>query len=486
MIYIVWSFSKNFRKMNLMKNIQNKEKKQNKIYSLLFEKEEESNSKRKFLKNKKERNKNNIIISENVSKKCNSLLSSIYDKINLINLKTAQLSHINSLSLQKISKKYYRMNSKKTSSSLKHLKNNYGTMNFMHSTNYYNSSNNFNRNKWINEENILNQKRTIKSGYLKSNNFKINDNNKNFNNTQKYNINNKRIISSIFKNKEEKLKKFTTINIEELYKLNDKKFINMDRFNDAFRIEMNNTFYKFNPKTHLKQLNEIQRDNISLRKNMEKIKSKINNRLGDLCSKNGTIKQNNKIKDEKAKSIKAISFRNFKNFKTGKVPLNIKFNSQRNILPYGYKARALYENYTHSSENKKNKEINKKGKNYKDKNLQKIIDIKDKNDLLDKTLRKLYNSLDTKNIIKYINDIKDEKFNNNKNFENNKKNKYFPAFKEIKQYLKKVEMNKLSNDDENKKEEIEKYMIDLENKLLKNINENKKKLIENIDIINNS
>ena len=37
---LVWSFSKNQRKMNLMRKVQEKIKKQNNIYSLLFEKDE--------------------------------------------------------------------------------------------------------------------------------------------------------------------------------------------------------------------------------------------------------------------------------------------------------------------------------------------------------------------------------------------------------------------------------------------------------------
>ena len=451
-ILLVWSFSKNFRKMNLLKNIQKKEKIQDNIYSLLFEKEEDSNNKNN-LPNKNERNKKKIIISGKVSEKCNSLLSSIYDKINLINYKNTQLNHINSLSLQKISKKYYRMNSVKTYSCLKDLKNNFKIkMNSTHATNYLNSDNKFNKNKIING----NQKRAIKSSYLRSKNESY----KNiFNNEKLNNINNKRKLSFILKNKDEKLKKYATINIDELYKVNDKRFINLERFNDDFRIEMNNTFYKFNPKNHLKQLNEMQRDNISLRQNIQNIKEKINNRIGDLCSKKDLLKQNNKIKEEKNQNIKSNSAENFQS-KTGKIPSKIKLKSQKYIFPII------------------------KRKNYKDKESQKLVNIKAKDDLIDKTLKKLYISLDTKNILKYINDIKEEKLNNNKEIEEYRENKYFPALKEVKQYIKKYEMNKLNNNDENKKEEIEKNMIDLENKLLKNINENKNRLIEKLYIFN--
>ena len=104
--------------MNIMKNIQTKEKEQSNIYSLLFEKDEDSLNKDLDSKNNNEVNKNRKIFSDKISKKCNSLLSNIYDKINLINIKSEQINKINTKNLLKISNKYYRINTAKTNSVL--------------------------------------------------------------------------------------------------------------------------------------------------------------------------------------------------------------------------------------------------------------------------------------------------------------------------------------------------------------------------------
>jgi len=108
-------------------------------------------------------------------------------------------------------------------------------------------------------------------------------------------------------------------------------------------------------------------------------------------------------------------------------------------------------------------------KTYKEKNMKKLYKINDI--LIDKTLKKLYTSLDTKRILKYINDIKKEKINNNVNNNENiveiKKNKYFPAFREIKGFLTQYE-NINSKNKNNEEENIEKHIIDIENKLKNN------------------
>ena len=74
--------------MNIMKNIQTKEKEKSNIYSLLFEKDEDSLNKDLDSKNNNEVNKKWKIFSDKISKKWKSLLSNIYDKINLINKKS--------------------------------------------------------------------------------------------------------------------------------------------------------------------------------------------------------------------------------------------------------------------------------------------------------------------------------------------------------------------------------------------------------------
>lgn len=462
--------------MNLSKQIQKDEKIQNNLNSLLFEKDEETN-KKLDLKFKKEKNKNRKIFSDKISKKCNSLLSNAYNKINLINIKSEKINKINTKSLQKISQKYYRINTSKTYSSVKNLNNNRNmlTMNSTQSSNNFNSSKNFNKKFGYN---IMTQKRqkTIKSNLLKHNNLRTIESYKNISkHFQNYDNNNKRIASAIInkKNEEDKLKLFSSINIEELYKSKDEKVINIERFNDAFRIAMNNTFIRFNPKNHLKKLNEIQRENISLRENMENIKKNINKKVEHLCSKKDLIKQIKKIKEENRKHKTIILNRNFPSKKYNRISVK----SQNNVAPYGYKRRMLYGQQTHSLIERNKKKISKE----KILNPQNPIALFNaKNDLMEKALTKLYSSLDTKNILNYINDTKKDKVDKSEEIIEYKKNKYFPEFKDVKEYLKEYETIKLKNNDKDK-EKIEKKMIEIENKLLKNFKENKRKLIENIE-----
>ena len=463
--------------MNIIKQIQKNEKFQSNIYSLLFEKDEDSKNNKMNNKASNERNKNGKLYSDKISKKCNTLLSSIYDKINIIKGKSEIINKINSKSLQNISKKIFRIN---TTTSLKNMKNsnNIKTINSTQSTNFHNSSNNFHKKHFGSI--IINQKKSMNSNLLNQNKFKIENNIRTiepYQSIKKNNQNNnKRIASSLFniKNSDDKLKHFASINIEELYKTKDSKVVNMERLNEAFRIEMNNTFYKYNPKKHIKKLNEMQIDNMSLRQNMQKIKEKINNKVENLCSKKDLLKRYNEIIKSKKKNFNFIHPRNI----AKNNPFQLKFKSQGNINPFGYKTRALYSYHTHSLEIENKNKRNKRANSLKEINPIKLFNINI--DIMNRTLKKLYVSLDTKNIIKYINDMKNGKVSKNEEISEYKKNKYFPVFKEVKNYLKEYELNKIKYK-ESDKEKIEKQIIDIENKLLKNINDNKKKLLNTLN-----
>ena len=465
--------------MNIIKQIQKNEKFQSNIYSLLFEKDENSKNNKMNNKANDEKNKNRKLYSDKISKKCNTLLSNIYDKINLIKGKSEIINRLNSKSLQNISKKFFRIN---TTTSLKNMKNsnNIKTINSTQSTNFHNSSNNFHKKHYGSI--IINQKKSMNSNLLNQNKFKVEKNIRTiepYQSIKKNNQNNnKRIVSALvnIKNSDDKLKHFASINIEELYKNKDSKVVNIERLNDAFRIEMYNSFYKYNPKKHIKKLNEMQIDNMSLRQNMQKIKDKINNKVEDLCSKKDLLKRYNEIIQSKNKNLNFIHPRNFPK----DTPFQLKFKSQGNINPYGYKTRALYSYKTHSLEIENKIKRNKRANSLKEMNPIKLFNIN--NDIMSRTLKKLYVSLDTKNIIKYINDNKNEKASKNEEISEFKKNKYFPVFKEVRNYLKEYELNKIKYK-ESDKEKIEKEIIDIENKLLKNINDNKKKIIENIEVI---
>jgi hypothetical protein len=277
----------------------------------------------------------------------------------------------------------------------------------------------------------------------------------------------------------EKFEKFANFDINKIYKPTDGKKINVERFNDEFRIEMNNTFFNYDPKKHLKQLNDKQRDNISLRKDMEGIKKSTKDKIDCLCkNKKNSAKISNKMKKLK-NSVKVISARNLPSLPE-KIPFNVQFK-QKNLFPFGYKIRALYSYQAHSIENEK-KAQNLKRIHSKENRI-KILKNRNEN-LIEKTLKKLFISLDTKNIEKYINSIKNEKVNKNEEITELRKNKFFPFLNEVKEYMVKNGINedKYKYED-SEKEDIQLHMIDLENKILKNIKDNKKRHFEDIDNI---
>ena len=276
----------------------------------------------------------------------------------------------------------------------------------------------------------------------------------------------KKLLASLTKNNiSEKLKKFVDVDIDDLYKYNNKNLINLDRFNDAFRIQMNNTCYKFIPRNHLKQLNELQRDNILVRKSMEQIKSKLHNKLNNLNNKKFLLKKYNQIKEQfrHEKNKRIISARQLKSLNSlpQKIPYNIKLQNN-NLAPFGFKTRALYDHQVHSLKKEKRKE--KMIKIEKKKEPQKNIKFNDY--LMDKAIKKLSNSLNIKNIHKYINDIIKEKIDDKREMTDIREKKYFPVLREANNL-----MQKFDNFGKNKKynkflfeEEAKNYMeIDKEN-----------------------
>ena len=441
------------------------------IYSLLFDRDNKLNKKKLIFKKKIDSNKNKKEISDKVSKKCLSLLTNIYDKMNTINSKAMELNQFNSISLQKISQKYYRMNTSKSYSSIKNIKgNNLVTINSTQST-YYNSSNNFFRRNFGKSK----VPRKALNNFIKSKKIKSEENMREIESYQNKNyMSKKRILSSVIKKKKEnKFKSLTEMDINELYNKEKVKKINMERFNDILRADMNNTFYNFNPKGHLKKINEMQRDNVSLRQDIENLKQTLNDKIEKFSNKNCLINNyNNKITKPKNKNI--LSARNLLELPT-KIPFNIKIKNPKKLFPNGYKVRALYEYQAHSLENEKKKEniFNLKQKYFK-----KNQKFKIKKELLDKTLQKLMVSLNTNKIDNYIDEVKNEKVNKNEEISQERKKKYFPELNDVKECLIQCENNEIHND---KKEEIEKKIIYLEHSLLKNIKDIKDDLIENIN-----
>ena len=254
---------------------------------------------------------------------------------------------------------------------------------------------------------------------------------------------NLKILESLKKNKTtEKLKKFIDIDINDLYKKNKKNIVDLDKFNDSFRVQMNNTCYKLIINKHIKELNEQQRDNVLVRKTMEKIKNKLNMRINNYKNKNKKLILIKKYKHlennfNTKKNNTIISSRKL-NSLPDKIPKNIKLQPGKNKRFSPYQIRALYESHFHSLENEKHKQkIIKKEKKEEPKKISKINDS-----LMEKALRKLSYTLSAKNVYKYINDVKNEKSDSKRENECLNENKYFPMLKEAKNCIQKFDINK--------------------------------------------
>ena len=240
----------------------------------------------------------------------------------------------------------------------------------------------------------------------------------------------------------EKLEKFIDIDINDLYKKNKKNIVDLDKFNDSFRVQMNNTCYKLIINKHIKELNEQQRDNVLVRKTMEKIKNKLNMQINNHKNKNKKLILIKKYKhlenNFNTKKYNTIISSRKLNSLPDKIPKNIKLQPGKNKRFSPYQIRALYESHFHSLENEKHKQkIIKKEKKEEPKKISKINDS-----LMEKALRKLSYTLSAKNVYKYINDVKNEKSDSKRENECLNENKYFPMLKEAKNCIQKFDINK--------------------------------------------
>ena len=445
---------KRFRKINLIKKIQNNKKIAKKDFSLLFKKELEEKKENDIFYYHKEETEEKVKKPAPLvlSKKCNILSSEIYQKIRLMKNHSEKLKKLNTYSLQKISKEYFRIipyksidlktidkiTNDKENNKYNISKNYYRTLSAPKQITKQRTINEYN--KEINENNVIKSDKTLQ------------------------------ILSALKKNKtSEKLEKYIDLNINDLYNIKNKNILDIDRFNDSFRIQMNNTCYKFIPYNHLKKLNNLQRDNPLVRKSMEDIKGKFREKMKDFTDKRLMAKKYNKIKEKfKKENDKRILSAN---------TLNIKLQSgiKDNLFSFGYKSRLLYGHDILTIEKEKIKQ--KVQKMQKKANFDKKIKINDS--LTDKVLKKLNNSLNIKNVKNYINDTTNEKNNENSKLDfNQTENKYFPEFKDVNNYINKYNLNKMKKKykiiERNKgyleldkdNAELEENIVDIRNKLV--------------------
>lgn len=443
-------------------------------------------------------NKKKTFFLENISSDSEKLLNKLYTKINFMKNETKELQKLNTISMQKTSKSYFRTNRPKTS-------NIYNPIRTRIESSSYNrtktNNSNLSSSKALSKDKLRNNhmKNQIKFNSLLKKNDKNNiytianentkDNtyvsstlnsfpkrkhivsainkSKKFNNllnigqnksSSRINTNyNFLIPGNLFEDKgEEKFRDLIDIDVNKLYSTNKKKQLNLARLNDIYRVQMNKSFGNHNTENHLKELNKIQRDNISVRKDMEKIKQKMNQKINDRCQGLFYKKQYLKFKqeNEKEKMRKSLAKKPF--------PINIPFNilfrdtkEHKNVrvFPHGYKVRAFYD-YCFSCDRiqrAKDKDLIKFGADLL------FGHLNNKNyELLYNSLDEVFNTLEVEPITKYIDTFKNEKPIKDKELLKDRIKNYFPVLIETEKKLQKMGQYHILK----KRETLEKDILD--------------------------
>ena len=460
----------------------------NYAYSLLFSDIRDIYGNDQTYNKKKINKKKTSNFAKYISNDSEKLLNKIYAKINFVKNQAKELQKLNTLGLQKTAKSYFRTNRPKTSilnniintknrkakssannkpktinfnlgdsgilikNRLKIKNNSKNVSNFNNSSLSKNEIKNINNNTYQNSKinsfsNINNssKRKNMKSCFYRNKNLKnfINFNKSSL--TSRANENKKLNIKKEFlgDTPEEKFNNLINIDVPKLYLTTRNKELNLGRLNEIYRVQMNKSFSKYNTENHLKELNKIQRDDISVRHDMEDIKSAVNQKINDrnhgLYYKKEYLKllEENE-KDKKRKSLEKKPF-------PIQIPFNILFrNTKENpnvkVFPYGYKIRAYYDYCVECEKIQKSKNID-------------LIELgadlffghinNKNNDLLYNSLDQLYNTLDVDPIVKYIDNFKNQKVNRDKNVLNERIKSHFPVLSETERSIQKMEQNQI-------------------------------------------
>ena len=473
--------------------------------------------KRKIDKNKK------VKIYKYINDDIENLLTKVHEKINFMKNEDIELQKYNSLGLQKTSKCFFQTNRPKTTkfdflsfkepiiktpnanfrrsqskkarnSNINSLSLNFEDKNsvdnkLLNGRNYELNNNYTNENtKETNfSTNFLKTKRKILSATNKTKKSFLTTNN----NQSKFakSTTNKKIFFPInlYENKgEERFRNLIDLDVEKLYSTTKKKQLNFARINEIYRVQMNKSLKKYDAGRHLKELNKIQLNNIKVRKDMEKVKGRVNKKLDDRCQGLFYKKEYLKLKKENEKNKK------MKSHEKKIIPFNIPFNiyfkddeTHKNVkvFKHGYKQRALYD-YCVSCERiqkSKNNDLFEFGADL----LFGHINAKD-HELLYESLDELFGSLEIPPIMKYIDEMKNEKVNRDENVLKERFKKYFPVFTESEKIIQEMEKRKFIKEkklDEN----IDNILAKInETKKLIELTEKDKHIPINIDNTNNN
>lgn len=479
----IWSQRCSSHPIELQKIMDNDDNAFKYYYSLLFTDNRDIYWNNPVYKKKAVHKKKKLNFLKYISNASEKVLNQIYTKINYMKDRTKELNKMNTLGLQKTSKSYFRTNRPKSSNfNLMKKKNRVESA----STNYrmtttlnfnLSKSRSLSKNELQNNNNLSTSRNDTTNNNLYMNTYEntkmntkentnLNASAKRRNISSAFNRNKKvRNILSYSKSKlplksslnyklntpsnlledkgEEKFRNLINIDVPKLYATNKRKHLNLSRLNDIYRVQMNKTFGKYDIEKHLKELNKIQRDDMSVRKDMEKIKKRLNQKIDDRCQGLYYKKEYLKLKEENEKINRAKSAAK-KPFPK-QIPFNILFRNKNKqkvkVFPNGYKIRAFYDYCVNCEkiQKAKNKELLLKfGADL----LFSHLHSKDY-ELLNNALDEIFNVLEVDPIVKYIEDFKNEKPNKDKDELSERINNYFPVLIETEKKIQKFEQNQI-------------------------------------------
>lgn len=492
----IWTHKCNSHPVDIPKVMGIHDNQINYAYSLLFSDNRALKMNTPTYKKRKINSKKHSNYLKFISNDSEKILNKAYSKINFMKKETKQLYKLNSLSLQKISKTFFKTNRPQTSNfnnsnrnriesastnyqiqqiSLSNsskiipknsfrnsVKSPFGKrkIEYTGATNEKNDINKIYSNEITKENtspdiNIFSKKKSILSGFKKNN--KIKNLSLNKSKCLKQMFSPYSPINFFIDKREEKFRNLINIDIHRLYSTNKKKKLNLSRLNNEYRVQMNKSLHHYKAENHLKELNKFQRDDMSVRQSMEDIKFKMNQKINDRNQGQYYKKQYLKLKEENEKERRENS--PVKRPFPDKIPFNILFkdiekNKNIKVFPNGYKIRAYYDFCSNcdSMQKGKNKELLELGESL----FLGHLNNKDY-ELLYRSLDELFNSLELDPILKYIDKFKNEKATKDKTILNERIKDYFPVLTESEKKIQKIEELQILK---NKKEIEEENILD--------------------------
>lgn len=401
------------------------------------------NNNTKKLLEKKLQNKNKKpikIYSGITSESYSTIKKNINNKINRLNEKNEDLQKFNSLGLQNASSQYYRTSRPKSANIPKEKI--FKKMRPASASTCYeskmlginNSNNKMNNRKY---KTINSVHRTFRDGYKLK----------------------KRKIVFNKTNSEKKLMDLRYINLDKMYKENNKRAINLGRLNDVYRMELNKALNMYTPKRHLKDMKQIQIEDLDVRQEIFDINRKIDEKINERCQGLYFKKEYEKyILKNKKNIIKSKSNKSVNNSPNKRKRIIGSFRLRAN-----YSSKNLFDPKIHNIfQYNLNKEKNKK---YSEKEK-----LEKKKESLKYILEQLGSTLDIEPVHKFIIDESNNiRVGPGQKDLSEKQKEYFPKLDEVKQKINEIMGEKdinMSN------EELEECILKNEEMILKEVAHN--------------